>query len=63
MAVAGLPLYPYFTKINQWLKRGSLKCNNSDGNNSEFRMSNREIDPTANIKCESVYVKTREFMR
>lgn len=32
--VMGLNLYPHFTKIDQWLKSGSLKSESSDENSN-----------------------------
>ena len=46
-----------------------LRCENSDENSNENatvqNVTNilRELNPIPNIKCESVHVKTREFVR
>ena len=62
-------MYLHCAKIDQRLKRGSLQCENSDENSNENatvqNVTNilRELNPIRNIKCESVCVKTREFVR
>lgn len=62
-------MYLSFTKIDQWLKSGSLQCENSDENsNVNAAVQNViniliEPNPIPNIKCVSVCVKTRTFVR
>ena len=61
-------MYPYFTKIDYWLKSGLLKSENSDENgNVNVTVQNvinilRELNPTTNVNCKSVCI-IRGFVR
>lgn len=65
MVVATLKLFPHFANVDQWLKSGSSKCENSNENSHiNATVQNvvnilRELNPTANVKCEICMYKNK----